>query len=336
MFGVIYIARNSIDGDEVYKVGKTQRTVEERMRELTSETSNLGEYKAIGFVVVNDIDQAEKECHLRLRNYRIQPNREFFKIPLSTLVDAIRAATEPYLVKDELPAMRTSNEVQMDDLIREEQSKFNHGKQKTVVYRDNASRQLALWHKSLINQLGELKDRFHDDPYMEIQIDKQFTGIDWDHEIKNQAFKIKGEYPVGTIVLKGKLIKSPVEIYLNDTDETPDLDDGRYAEFKVFMDCDTKIFDGMKSDFKPKIILTASALCILAKERLVYDEYSKKTALFQNHETANEIITRLVAANTCEVPKIKTTVLDQCEVDDNRRDLKIRFEPMEPFVAHSD
>ncbi len=171
---------------------------------------------------------------------------------------------------------------------------------------------------------------------MEIQIDRQFTGIDWDHEIKNQAFKIKGEYWVGTIVLKGKLIKSPVEIYLNDTDETPDLDDGRYAEFKVFMDCDTKIVDGMESDFKPKIILTASALCILAKERLVYDEYSKKTALFQNHETANEIITRLVAANTCEVPQIKTTLLDQYKVDDNRLDLKIKFEPMEPYVAHSD
>ncbi len=165
MFGAIYIARNSIETDEVYKVGKTQRTVEERMKELTSETSNLGKYEAIGSVVVNDIDQAEKECHLRLRNYRIQPNREFFKIPLSTLVDAIRAATEPYLVKDELPeTMRTSNEVQMDDLFREEQSKFNHGKQKTVVCRDNASRQLTLWHKSLINKFGELRDRFHDNP----------------------------------------------------------------------------------------------------------------------------------------------------------------------------
>jgi len=43
MFGAIYIARNSIDADEFYKVGKTQRTVEKRMKELTSETSNLTE-----------------------------------------------------------------------------------------------------------------------------------------------------------------------------------------------------------------------------------------------------------------------------------------------------
>jgi hypothetical protein len=336
MFGAIYIARNSIDADEVYKVGKTQRTVEERMKELTSETSNLGEYAVVGSVVVNDIDQAEKECHLRLKNYRIQPNREFFKISLSILVDVIRAATESYLVKDELPEkMRTSDKVQMDDIFREEQSKYNHGKQKTDVCRENVSNQLALWHKSLINNLGELKDRFYDNHYMDIQIDRQFTDIDWDNEIKKQAFEKKGKYWVGTIVLKGKLIEKPVEIHLNDTEKIPDLDDGRYATFDVFIDCDTKIVNGMEGDFKPKIILAASAVCVLGGKRLVYDEYLKKTAFSKNHETINEIIIRLVAANTCEVPQIKTTLLDQYTVDDNRGDLKIRFEPMEPFVDHS-
>ena len=45
--GAIYIAKNSRDEDSVYKVGMTQRGIEERMRELTSETSNLGEYEAI-------------------------------------------------------------------------------------------------------------------------------------------------------------------------------------------------------------------------------------------------------------------------------------------------
>jgi len=333
LFGAIYIARNLIDGNDVYKVGKTQRTVEERMKELTSETSNLGKYEAIGSVIVNNIDQAEKECHHRLRNFRIQANREFFKIPLSTLIDAIRAATEPYLVKDELPEIKkTSNGVQMDELFREEQSKFNHGKQETNVRRRKASSQLALWHKSLINKLGILKDRFHDNSYIEIQINKPFTDINWDYEIKNQAFKIKGKYWVGTIVLKGELVGSPVEIYLHDSDEIPELDDGRYAEFKVFIDCDTNNFDGTESDFKPKIILDASALRILAGNRLSYDEYSKKTALVLDHETANEIITRMVAANTCEVPQITTTLLGQFEVDDNRLNLNIIFEPMEPFV----
>jgi hypothetical protein len=339
MFGAIYIARNSIDEDEVYKVGKTQRTVDERMKELTSETSNLGQYEAVGSVVVNDIDQSEKECHLRLKKYRIQPNREFFKIPLSILVDVIRAATEPYLVKDELPeTTRTSDKVQMDDIFKEEQSKYKDGKQQTDVCRENVSRQLTLWHKSLISNLGELKDRFYDNPYMDIQIDRTFTGIDWDYEIMNQTFKKKGKYCVGTIVLKGKLIESPLKIYLNDTEETPDLDDGRYVTFEVFIDCDTKIVNEMERDFKPKIILDATALCILGGKRLAYEEYLKKTALFNNHETVNETIIRLVAANTCEVPQIKTTLLGDwmITVDDNRRDFKIRLEPMEPFVNHSD
>ena len=58
-FGAIYIAKNSRDGDDVYKVGMTQCSIEERMRELTSETSNLGEYEAIGSVIVNDVSEAE-------------------------------------------------------------------------------------------------------------------------------------------------------------------------------------------------------------------------------------------------------------------------------------
>ena len=40
-YGVIYIAHNPRDGDNTFKVGKTERIVEERMKDLTSSTSSL-------------------------------------------------------------------------------------------------------------------------------------------------------------------------------------------------------------------------------------------------------------------------------------------------------
>ena len=58
-YGVVYIARNDSDPDKVFKIGKTTKSVEERMKELTSDTSNVGKYKQVGYVVVNDIDFVE-------------------------------------------------------------------------------------------------------------------------------------------------------------------------------------------------------------------------------------------------------------------------------------
>lgn len=71
-YGAIYVAHNDRDGDNIFKVGKTVRAVSHRMRELTSATSNIGEYKAIAFFVVDDVDGAERACHRRLQKYRVQ------------------------------------------------------------------------------------------------------------------------------------------------------------------------------------------------------------------------------------------------------------------------
>lgn len=98
-FGAVYVARNPKDPDGVFKVGKTTRSVDQRLAGLTAETSNLGQYEAIGYVVVTDVDAAEAETHKRLSRHRVQENREFFSAPLGTIIRTIRAATEPYLVK---------------------------------------------------------------------------------------------------------------------------------------------------------------------------------------------------------------------------------------------
>ena len=78
-YGAIYIAHNPRDGENTFKVGKTERIVDERMKELSSSTSNLGTYSAKAYFIVTDIDEAERKCHQRLTQYRVQKNREFFK-----------------------------------------------------------------------------------------------------------------------------------------------------------------------------------------------------------------------------------------------------------------
>ena len=90
-YGVIYIAHNPRDGDNTFKVGKTERIVEERMKDLTSSTSNLGTYTARAYFAVYDIDAAEQACHRALHRYRVQDNREFFELPFSRLIRIVSA-----------------------------------------------------------------------------------------------------------------------------------------------------------------------------------------------------------------------------------------------------
>ena len=102
-FGAIYIAHNPRDGATIFKVGKTERGVDERMKELTASTSNLGAYTARAFFVVNDIDAAETACHKRLERYRVQNNREFFDLPLLRLLQMVQEEIAPYAARDFLP-----------------------------------------------------------------------------------------------------------------------------------------------------------------------------------------------------------------------------------------
>ena len=102
-YGAIYIAHNPRDGDSTFKVGKTERVVEQRMRELTSSTTNLGTYTYCAHFVVYDIESAERACHNALRRYRVQDNREFFELPLSRLIQIVSEQVRPYAARDMVP-----------------------------------------------------------------------------------------------------------------------------------------------------------------------------------------------------------------------------------------
>jgi hypothetical protein len=122
-YGAIYIAHNPRDGDNTFKVGKTERTVEERMKELTSATATLGSYTACAYFVVNDIDAAEEACHKRLNHYRVQDNREFFELPLARLIRIVKEEVQRYVARDFSPEVEPDDSATAESLTPSEMLK---------------------------------------------------------------------------------------------------------------------------------------------------------------------------------------------------------------------
>lgn len=102
-YGAIYIAHNPRNGENTFKVGMTERSVHERMKELTAVTSNIGQYSAVAYFIVSDAAAAEKSCHKRLDRYRVQENREFFELPLDRLLKMVREETGRFRATDFIP-----------------------------------------------------------------------------------------------------------------------------------------------------------------------------------------------------------------------------------------
>jgi len=152
-YGVIYIAHNPRDGKNIFKVGKTERYANERMKELTASTSTLGTYTAQAFFVVQDIDTAESVCHKRLAQYRVQVNREFFKIPFSHLLQIIQEETASYAAHDFIPKVQspTNNTITSSSQpTPKKQVEVRRRKRWEETYK-----QRELWEKALGKELRE-------------------------------------------------------------------------------------------------------------------------------------------------------------------------------------
>jgi hypothetical protein len=82
--GVVYILLNpAMPG--YLKIGKTDRTSEERAAELSIGTGMPTRFHVAYDVQVSDCAAAERLIHLRLDAHRVSKSREFFCIPLKML-----------------------------------------------------------------------------------------------------------------------------------------------------------------------------------------------------------------------------------------------------------
>lgn len=79
--GYIYVMRSAAHDKDVFKVGLTRRSPEERADELSRSTSSPDKFLVVQEWDVDDCVLAEKLIHDKLNEFRINPNREYFKAP---------------------------------------------------------------------------------------------------------------------------------------------------------------------------------------------------------------------------------------------------------------
>lgn len=84
--GYIYIMRQPIHEENIFKIGLTKRSTKERSKEL-SNTSSPDKFFVIVSYNTRDCIKAEKEIHQELENYRLTERREFFRCDLKIIME---------------------------------------------------------------------------------------------------------------------------------------------------------------------------------------------------------------------------------------------------------
>jgi hypothetical protein len=87
--GIIYVMRSAAHAKNIFKIGLTRRSSDARSSELSRTTSSPDVFLVVEEWEVTDCRLAESLCHEELDQYRVNPKREYFKAPYSTISGAI-------------------------------------------------------------------------------------------------------------------------------------------------------------------------------------------------------------------------------------------------------
>ena len=91
--GIIYVIQNDIHPANLYKIGYTTKSLDDRLRELNRETSNPGKFRAYGCYPVSDVKKAEKLCHQTLEQLGYRRRKEFFRGSLDRILAEVEGVT---------------------------------------------------------------------------------------------------------------------------------------------------------------------------------------------------------------------------------------------------
>ena len=68
----------------------------ERLKSLHDTTSTFGKFKIVAKFFVTNMAEAEKHCFKELKNFRVDPNREFFKGNEKEIINTVRKVVSNY------------------------------------------------------------------------------------------------------------------------------------------------------------------------------------------------------------------------------------------------
>jgi hypothetical protein len=92
--GSVYVMRSGSHALDLYKIGRTGLAPEERAATLTAATGVPTQFEVLAHWEVGDAEYVEREAHHRLRAYKVNKRREFFRAPLSLIVATIGKIVE--------------------------------------------------------------------------------------------------------------------------------------------------------------------------------------------------------------------------------------------------
>jgi len=87
--GWVYVAQNSSFVDKAFKIGQTRISPSERIGVLSASTSVYRNFNLVYFVHVSHHLDAEAYVHQTLKEFRLNPGKEFFNAPLMTIVKTL-------------------------------------------------------------------------------------------------------------------------------------------------------------------------------------------------------------------------------------------------------
>lgn len=115
--GYIYVLSNPSFQKGVVKIGFTTRNPEGRMHELHQGSGVPTPFKLEYAEYVDKCSLVEREIHIILAEFRVNPKREFFKVSVSDAIKIVREIGDKY---------RTTEEPQLTTSINEKlPAKFN-------------------------------------------------------------------------------------------------------------------------------------------------------------------------------------------------------------------
>jgi hypothetical protein len=91
--GYIYIM-STRSSRYMLKIGYTERTVEERVKEINRHTGIIEPYGVCAVWAVRGAPQVEKAVHDALAEYRVRPDREFFELSYRTAIKIVTGVVE--------------------------------------------------------------------------------------------------------------------------------------------------------------------------------------------------------------------------------------------------
>jgi hypothetical protein len=93
--GWVYVARNDLHREDIYKIGYTEQTPEERVRKLNTEqknrTSQIGFYQLVYAVAVLDSQGCEQALFKRIGRLLESSKKEFANAPLELIIGELLA-----------------------------------------------------------------------------------------------------------------------------------------------------------------------------------------------------------------------------------------------------